>query len=312
MTPANDTNWLTGFKVRITNSSNKVFNNGFQQLQISVSVTPKAGQEVTEEQLNSIRLVILDDDGHYKELEGDLSASNERDERFEYFPGGRSFRKLELESGTFRRKIYVSSTRPAGTHDTLYARISKDDETHYVTGTSRFNSEVLIETVARPRLTREDFTFWGDDTLNVTLDGVAADFDIYHLRFKDQQYRIVDSIADGVASGQAYYSKSIDVTPPPSFSGPIHAHRRRYKTYYHVAFEVGPEASLIYRGTRIAVNKTAGTMNFVRLKLIGEDRPTSLRNSGSRWGLLDQYGNHYQIDMTQKGDGNLLDFTVTS
>lgn len=313
MPPANDTHWLTGFKIRVTTTSNKVFNNGLQQLQVSVSVTPKAEQEVTEEQLNSIRLVTLEDDGHYKELEGELTVSKERDERFEYFPEHGVLRNRELESGTFRRKLYVSSTRPGGTQDILYARISKDDGTHYVTGTSKFNSEVLIETVMRPKLTRRDFTFWGDDTLNVTLDGIDADFDLYHLRFKDSQYRIVDSIAYGVQSGQVYYSNSIDITPWHSFlPGLPAAGYSRYRSHYHIAYKVGPETSFTYKGTSIAVNKTAGTMNFVRLKLTGAPRPSTLLNRSSRWGLLDQYGNHYQIDMTQESDGNIPNFTVVN
>jgi len=71
MKPVNEADWLSRLNINITSSSNRIFNNGNHQLEISVGLTPRNGEIITDEQLNSVRLVTLEDDGSYQELSGE-------------------------------------------------------------------------------------------------------------------------------------------------------------------------------------------------------------------------------------------------
>ena len=164
MNPANDTNWITKFNIHVSSNSNKVFGNGRHQLEVSVTVTPKAGVDITDEQLDSIRLVTLDDNGAYQELSGELHMSTERDTRFEYYADTGAPPAPLIAANTLRRKFYVSSTRSGGTLDVVYAAITKDEATHYVSHTSKFNTSVTLETLTPLRLNRDDFAFDAEDS----------------------------------------------------------------------------------------------------------------------------------------------------
>lgn len=312
MRPNDDTNWITKFNISITSNANKVFSNGRQQLEVSVSVSPKSGQTITEEQMKSIRLVTLDDQGVYQELSGELGASTERDKRFEYYADtGVAPSNLQLESASRRKRFYVSSTRPGGSRDIVYAAISKDQNTHYVSHTSRFNTSVTVESVTPLRMTREDFVFSGEDRQSETLDGLIVDYDVYHLSFKNSRLRIVESIAYGTGSGSCYAQNHIDVSPwHYFFYTSLEFAPFRYQNHYHYAFRVGPETEFRWRDTPIKVNSRQGVMNFVRVKVTGDDFSNIPYSTPSRWGLWDQYGNEQRIEMTQESGGNIPNFVM--
>lgn len=310
MRPNDDTNWITRFNISITSNANKVFSNGRQQLEVSVSVSPKSGQTITEEQMKSIRLVTLDDQGGYQELSGELTATTERDKRFEYYADtGVAPSHLQLESASRRKRFYVSSTRPGGSRDIVYAAISKDEHTHYVSDTSRFNASVTVESVTPLRMAREDFVFSGEDRQSETLDGLIVDYDVYHLSFKNSRFRIVESIAYGAADGNCYAQNYLDVTPwYYVFCASLEYGLFRYQNHYHYAFAVGSEKEFRWRDTPIKVNSRKDVMNFVRVKVTGDDFSNIPYSTPSRWGLRDQYGNEHKIEMTQESGGNIPDF----
>lgn len=307
-----DTNWITKFNISITSNSNRVFANGRHQLEVSVSVSPKSGQEISAEQMESLHLVTLDDDGVYRKLSGELDASERRDKRFEYYADtGSAPNNLQLESSSRRKRFYISSTRPGGSRDIVYAAISKDADTQYVSHTSRFNSAVTVESLTPLRMTRDDFIFDGEDRQWETLDSLTVDYDVYHLSFRSSRLKIVESIAYGAKEEVCYAQNNIDITPGYYFFYVSFENATfRYQNHFHYAIKVGPEKEFRWRDTPIKVNNRSGVMNFVRVKVTGDDFSNVPYSTPSRWGLLDQYGNEHKIEMTQESDGNIPNFIM--
>lgn len=303
MNPAKDTNWITKFGIHVTSNSNKVFGNGRHQLEVSVSVTPKAGVEISEEQLNSIRLVTLDDDGHYQELNGELQMSTERDKRFEYYADTGLAPAALLEANSRRRKFYVSSTRSGGSLDVVYAAISKNDETQYVSHSSVFSSSVTLETLTPLRLNRDDFAFDVEDNYEHTVNATDWDYDVYQLYLKGRNLRLVASIPYGPGSGIPYYQDTVEDNGWFADGEP--------RSYTHLAFEVSDRRKFKTPTTDLSVPRRPGSMVFIRIKTFGPVTLSGAQNSTSRWGLLDQYGNEHTIEMTQSENGNLMGFIVT-
>ena len=306
MIPANDTKWLTRFKINITSNSNKIFGNGRHQLEVSVSLTPKAGNEVTEEQLDTIRLVTLDDDGVYQPLSGELQVTNERDTRFEYYADTGSAPSPLLEAPSRRRRFYVSSTRPGGSLDVIYAAISKDEDTHYVSHTSVFNASETVETLTPLRLNRDDFTLLVEDNHEHKIGATRWDYDIYQLFLKSRHLRIVQSIPYGAKSGQPYYQKIEEEEDGWFLDG------ETVWSWTHVAYEVSNIKTFRVPHVTLSVNRHPGSLLCIRIKTEGTVNLSGGRNTSSVWGLIDQYGNEHKVEMTQTSNGNLIDFVMAT
>lgn len=244
MSYQNDTQWLSTFTLAVTSGSNTLFANGRQQIEITVGVTPQDGEEVTDEQMETIRLVTLDDDGNYQELPDELQVQAERDERFDYYPEADAAEAPSaLESASQRRTFYICSTRSEEARDALYAVISQNDEIHYVTHGGELDAVVDLKSVAPTRLSRSDFTFWGDDVVAESLSDAGADCDIYYLCFNDPQLRIAASIAQGAGDGNAYYRNHLDISPGSDSEDQDEADTgpTLYQNFTHYAYEVGEE-----------------------------------------------------------------------
>lgn len=71
-----DNQWLTRFRLDITSSSNRLYANGRQQVEVTVTLEPRKGETLSEESLNSLSLVLIDEDGEPRLLDHpDLFAS---------------------------------------------------------------------------------------------------------------------------------------------------------------------------------------------------------------------------------------------
>lgn len=302
MNPANDTNWITKFNIYVSSNSNKVYGNGRHQLEVSVTVTPKAGVDITDKQLDSIRLVTLDDNGAYQELSGELQMSTERDTRFEYYADTGAPPAPLLAANTLRRKFYVSSTRSGGTLDVIYAAITKDKATHYVSHTSKFNSAITVETLTVLRLTREDMTLSVEDNHEHTVNATEWDYDVYQLFLKSRTLKLVASVPYGPGSGTPYYQQTVEDEGWLSDGDP--------RSYTHIAYEVSDRRTFQAPTTVLSIHRRAGSMVVIRIKTFGPVTLTGAHNRTSQWGLFDQYGNEHKIEMTQQSNGNLLDFIV--
>lgn len=293
--------WLNRFKVEITSSSNRLYGNGRQQIEVTVVVAPALGKNVTTEQLNSITLVTLDDDGVYRELQGQLTVSSTRNPMFDYFAAtGGAPANLELNGTAKRKRFYVSSTRVGGSLTRIYARISKDANTHYVTDAGSFHSAITIETLAPLRLEESDFS------LSVKREFTSDDvqIDLYSLRFKAPQLRIVASVMHDAFGDGGYHYRS-------AYRSEVDTYTEDYIHYYntHYAFSVGPPVEFDVAGQTVRINQVPGQMNFVRTSTT-ESSPRRATDDWetSLWGLLDQYGNEHKIEVTDEDNGHKIGF----
>lgn len=306
MTPTNDTNWITKFGIHVTSNSNKVFGNGRHQLEVSVTVTPKPGVDITEEQLDSIRLVTLDDNGAYQELSGELRMSTERDTRFEYYADTGAAPAPLLEANARRRKFYVSSSRSGGTLDVIYAAISKDETTHYVSHTSKFNTSATLETLTPLRLTRDDFAFDDEDNHYQEIRGTEWNYDVYQLFIKGRNLKLVEAIPYGPTSGQAYFQSIFE---EESFFDPDYY---LAKSFTHIGYQVSDQTRFRVPEAVLSVDRRPNSMLFIRIFTQGGAKLTGVETIDAQWGLLDQYGNEHKIKMTQRNDGQYIDFVMTN
>jgi len=309
MTPAKDTNWITKFNIHITSNSNKVFGNGRHQLEVSVSVTPKLGVQITQEQLDSIRLVTLGDDGHYHELSGDLRMSTERDKRFEYYADTGAPPAPLLAANTLRRRFYVSSTRSGGTLDVIYAAISKDEATHYVSHTTPFITSITVETLTPLRLNRDDFAFEAEDNHFQVIDATEWNYDVNQLFIKSRTLKLVDAIAYGPTSGKAYFQNVIEEDSGWDFDGLT---PDISKSFTHIGYGVSDQREFPVTNATLSVNRYPNSMVFIRIFTYGISWLSGTTTIDAQWGLLDQYGNEHRIKMTQRNDGQYIDFVMTN
>lgn len=307
MDATNDTNWITRLSIEVASNSNKVFGNGRHQLKVYVTVVPKAGIDITEEQLDSIRLVTIDDDGNYQELSDELVASTERDTRFEYYADTGFAPRVKRDASLRRRKFYVSSSRSGGTLDVIYAAISKDEDTHYVSHTSKFNSSVTVETLTPLRLNTADFELTFDDNHDEEKDRTRWDYDVYQLQIKSHSLKIIESTPEDGESGAPYFQYIED--HGWEFQGLSWINN--FTSYTHYAYGISQGAQVELPGVTLSVDRHPNSMVFVRVATWGIENLSGVQNQSSRWKLLDQYGNEHGIEMTQPEKGNRLGFIMT-
>jgi hypothetical protein len=300
--------WLSRFKIDITSSTNRVFGNGRQQLEATVTVAPRNGGTITDAQLASIALVTLDDDGVYRELSGQLKASSERDAAYEYYADtGSPPSNLELNGPVRRKRFYISSSRSGGSIDQIYACISKDGNTHHVTDGGSFNSSITVESITPLRYEESDFELNAENALRTGM----TDIDIYFFKFKNPKLRIVKS-----APHSEYYSESWNDFHNEDWYY-RHCHTTRtgenfstiatWRTHY--AFEISPKRNVTLGTSTVTLNHRAGQMNLLRT-VTDEfiyNRPED-ESERSIWSVFDQYGNERQIEFTQTDDGNRIGF----
>lgn len=300
--------WLRRLRVDVTSPSNRVFANGQQQVEVTVTVEPREGHSLSQQQLDSISLVQFDDNGQLQPLDFALFADDQRDTRFDYQPVSHHPPSTlpGITDATRRRRFYISSTRPGGSMDTVYASIWLPDGSRAVSNEGFFRSSVSVESLSPLRLGKEHFQLQRDDVAAEPLEGGHFDLDLYTLGFKDPNQRIIESRCYGTASGVEYYEGYVDSRPALQFGGPYRA-----DSFFHYAFAVGPAFVWQAYGEKVGINQTAGTMNVVRVQNVDYDKPgyPQIRRP-SRWGLVDQQGNEHIIELLPAANGNLIDFRI--
>jgi hypothetical protein len=148
------TTYLSVFKIEVSSGREAVYENGRQQVELTLSVAEARDYTLTEQQVNTLTVVYRTLNGQYEPLpqkppeNGDAFrwfVSATRDERFEYFrlqgtsqrstPSAKSNAqpapspKADVKS----RKYYVSTLAPGGSMIELFARIEIEGEL-YTTG----------------------------------------------------------------------------------------------------------------------------------------------------------------------------------
>lgn len=325
-----DAKWLSKFKIEVTSNSNKLFNNGNQQLKVTVSLTPVKGHTITDEQMDRIWIFLIKDGSDYRDLgssfrrgrqdpkpvvdnhaepEDFFRVTIDKNPLFEYHAASGFAPQNLIASAPRSRDFYISTLAPGGERYKIYAGITKEEGVDYATSTSRFNSYIELESISFPRRRRTDFTlervhaFEGYTDNNQT----AVDIDVYHLEFADRTLRIVDAIPLGGDRDSHYYDDWKNADPLFSSTGTHYN-----ETQLHYAFKPGTARHFTYQNVSVAINNRPGAMNFLRLELIGpaDFAPRASASGPRRWIVLDQYGTEHFIEMTQKNSGNEIDFKM--
>ncbi|MFJ4389434.1 hypothetical protein [Pseudomonas soli] len=126
--------WLDQFSIFLTSRSDRVYNNGRQQIEVTVLIIPADGQTVTEEQYKSLGLAYLNASGEWLALPGVVDSlgwryQSERDNRYDYYPSGFDMAvpvelPYEASSGRLKR-FYVHCSAAPGDALTLRGTIDQ-------------------------------------------------------------------------------------------------------------------------------------------------------------------------------------------
>lgn len=306
--------WLSRFEVAITSNASRVFANGRQQVEVTISIEPRKGQQISAEQLATLQLIVIDDDGIPRDLQGDLQVTDRRDSRFAYHAASGAMPSALMQSSprTLRRRFYVSSTHAGGTLSTLYAGIWKDEQTHFETNRAPFQSSVVIESIATPEPHASMFSLEREkknESYNV--EGVHDDefeYQVGHFGFSDPRNRIVESHAHATPSGEAFYWRHNWEHVLISFTG-----TNDYSQYCHVTAYGVNETFERYTGG--AQPLFSNRPNHMTLSLYHQRfyrRHYSDRaEHASRWTVLDKHGNAYGIAFFATESGRNVQFRLT-
>lgn len=162
--------YLSVFKIDLTSSSLMLYENGRQQVELTLSVAQSTNHTLTDAEVDTLSVVYRTADGTYTPLPAQPTGSARwfvsslRDERFEYFPFGRDSQPLQptetnaksVPSAVVKSRLYyVSTTAPGGSTIELFARISIEGETFVTEGT--FASAARLTAVKLPEYSSPDY-----------------------------------------------------------------------------------------------------------------------------------------------------------
>lgn len=175
--PPQRANWLTKGEITVSSSSNRLYPNGRQQIELLLVVEPQPGQTITAKELASLRLMVHKADGTPIPLTDapdthGWRASLTRNE-YDYYPQGQfnptptinEPRPAESEPAIYTRQLYVmNSSQRGGESLTVYACITHQLDDNYYDYVSdgnghMFNSSVDVMTEPLPSLELRDYLF---------------------------------------------------------------------------------------------------------------------------------------------------------
>jgi hypothetical protein len=173
--------WLSVFEIQLTSASDLLYANGRQQAMLSIKITPRAGQTVSDDEMASVCVVERNNDGSYIPVASGTESSlwwmsQDRNEYDFYTPVAASDsagmvdkarehkvsmtpeRSQALSTASSSpsppevittKDFYLMTTVPGGTTNTFYAQITKDNGTVYVTD-DVFTTTVKLTSVPTP------------------------------------------------------------------------------------------------------------------------------------------------------------------
>lgn len=302
--------WLSRLRLDITSSSNRVFANGRQQVEITVTVEPRDGEEVDEDAIASIELFIFDDNANELQPDGELHVDNERDPRFEYYAasGGAPSPLMNSSQRTVRRRFYLRSTLPGGSLTTIYAGIRKDTDNHFMTNTGPFQSSVVIESISPLRHPEAAFELDMQERVSFKtptskMRDSETNCDVGYFGFRDPNNSIVESIPHAVPSGEPFYKRNNCDHVTLSFEL-INDYSQicRVTTYAE-----GAPMDLNYNGRRFTPR--AGNMAVcVYHHRFYDAWSNSVNEDKSLWTVVDRHGNEQDIEFFTEESGRKIRF----
>lgn len=126
--------WLDQFSIFLTSRSDRVYNNGRQQIEVTVLIIPADGQTVTDAQYDSLGLAYLNANDEWVALPRVVDSRGwcyqfDRDNHYDYYPSGFDMAvpvelPCETRSGRLKR-FYVHCSAAPRDELTLYGTIDK-------------------------------------------------------------------------------------------------------------------------------------------------------------------------------------------
>lgn len=305
--------WLSRFRVDITSNSNRVYANGRQQVEVTVTLEPRDGQTISEQSLASLELLQIDDEGQFHILDAELQALHERDPRFTYHAASGVVPSPLMESSprTLRRRFYVTSTLPGGTLSTLYAGIWKDEQSHYETNVAPFKSSVVIESISPQRLPESAFELKMEDSIAYKESvGRTWDDEVEHqvgyFGLRDPNTFIVESRSQATPGGRAFYERhnwdhalfSLQLTNDYSQHAEVSVHG----VDQAFALDAGTRGRLTHRPHQMTLHRYHRRFYARHYNALSEEQ--------SLWKVIDRNGNEHRIEFLSKENGNAIAFQV--
>lgn len=305
--------WLRRFRLDITSSSNRLYANGHQQVEVTITLEPRDGQTITEEQLSTLQLILIDDEGGIRDLDGALLAHSERDPRFDYHaatsvPGA----LVHSSARAIRKRFHVSSTLPGGSLSTIHAGIWFDASTSFETNVAPFRSSVVIESVAPPtahetlfQLVEQDKVSYKADNGNYWNDEIEEEVAYFGLR--DPNNRIVESHPHDTPSAEPFYVRNNWDHALISFEL-----TNDYSQHCRVAaYAVGEPFTLQLPDSSQVLTQRPHHMTLYRhFSRFYRRWFNDLSEAPSLWTVVDRHGNAYGIEFFTTEAGKTLRFRV--
>lgn len=309
--------WLRRFQLDITSNSRRVYANGRQQVEITVTLEPRNGQTISRESLNSLTLVQIDDEGNPRVLDHpDLYAHTQRDERFVYHNanGSAPSALMASSSNAIHRRFYVTSKRPGGTLSQIYAAIWMDEDHLFVTNAEPFKSLVVIESIAPVPAHKDLFQLSVESPLKYKLPSVNLNYwdDEFeetagYFGFTDPRTVMVESRALATPPSHAIYEMNAWDHASISFQLTNDYSQHRKVTVY----EVGQPFTVKSPDSDRAYHQRPGHMLIhLYARRFYNRHYSSSESRRSIWNVIDQHGNAYEVEFLVAEAGKHVSFKV--
>jgi len=283
--------WLSNLRIVIGSSTPLLYDNDNQQVPIVLIADPAPGQKVSREQLDSLTLVELTQDG-YKALPTEPNAqgwrySLERDSRFDYYPHGlgpvgEDADWAKPRRGEISKTVYVHADAPANHALRLVAKIHRDKDTEYYSDHDAYRSSVIVLASAAPEYRYPQDYKW--ERIDANGSGVNGSF--------IHEYRL-----------EANFRKFVAVTLPDPASKLL-VHEYSGQASGKITTQVGLPDSFNSSGLKLhQPDNTEGIV--VRLQSDGQlAGGAALANDKTPFTFtaLDNYGNVHQISLSLEPD----------
>ncbi|MDF0731059.1 hypothetical protein P0Y43_10020 [Pseudomonas entomophila] len=138
LAPSGASPWLDEFSIFLTSRSDRVYNNGRQQIEVTLLVVPAEGQTLTDAQYDSIGLAYQTAHGAWVDLNETVEDTQwfyqtAHDDRYDYYPSIVNMAvpvEVPGETGRARlKRLYVHSSAAAGASITLRGTLMRTPDT---------------------------------------------------------------------------------------------------------------------------------------------------------------------------------------
>lgn len=297
------TDWLSAFTIEVTSGSDGAYNNGNQQIMITLTVEPQTGETVTPEELASLLPTVRQADGTFKVLDQfdktrPWGWNTEHDPRFDFLSG----QFPALNSNPLSKVFYIHTRATGGSTIKLHAQITRDGNPYFTE--KDMESSITLRSVIRPT-----YTYPADYGFTRTF--ASGDWEqgarfIHEHRLSLNSGRFVEATlmsADGhptVTNGMLRWQRRVDSDPYASNVG--FALPGNPEVKYHADYQ--PQPGFAERRLERVVTPNAYSLVVV---VQGDDNIPYIGNPQAydrpcRLNALDNNGNVHLITMGFKED----------